>query len=200
MKLRYSTTSPYARKVLICALELGLRDRLDLIATSPFAADSDLPKDNPLGKVPVLITDAGVALYDSPVICEYLASLAPGSEILPAAGPERWQTLRLQALGDGIMDAALLVRLETRRPPEQQSADWIGRQWAAIRRGLDAMERECGGWADSFTIGQIAAACALGYLVLRFAEEDWASPRPGLSRWFGETASRTSFVATEPRD
>jgi glutathione S-transferase len=200
MKLRYSSTSPYTRKTVVCAIELKLRERIALIPTSPFASDTDLPKDNPLGKIPALITDEGLTLYDSPVICEYLASLVPGNAIYPAVGLPRWRALRLQALADGVTDAAVLVRLETRRPPERQSSEWITRQQAAMRRGLDAMEAEAGDWAEQFTIGQIAAACALGYVDFRFPDEAWRAKRPALSRWAEHVSSRASIVATHPHE
>lgn len=200
MKLRYSTTSPYSRKVLICAIELGLRDRIELVPTSPFAADTDLPRDNPLGKIPALIADDGFVLYDSPVICEYLAGLVPGNAIYPAAGAERWRALRLQALADGITDAAVLVRLESRRPQAQQSPEWIARQSDAIARGLDAMEGESHAWPDSFGIGQMAAVCALGYLAFRFPDEPWGAQRPALRDWATRVSLRASVAATHPHE
>jgi glutathione S-transferase len=200
MKLRYSSTSPYTRKVVVTAIELGLRARIELVPTLPFAQDTDLPKDNPLGKIPTLITDGDMVLYDSPVICEYLASLVPGNGLIPGAGEARWGSLRLQALADGVTDAAVLVRLETRRPPAQQSPEWIARQRAAIQRGLDAMEGDAKEWAEAFAIGQIAVACALGYLDFRFPDQDWRTARPTLARWYQGVSTRASVTATQPHE
>ncbi len=116
MKLRYSPTSPYTRKVVVTAAELGLGDRIERIPTNTRDPNSDLPRDNPLGKIPTLITDEGDRLYDSPVVCEYLDSLHDGTRLFPPAGGARWRALRLQALGDGIIDATILCVVEGRRP------------------------------------------------------------------------------------
>ncbi|MEK7820711.1 MAG: glutathione S-transferase N-terminal domain-containing protein, partial [Pseudomonadota bacterium] len=115
MKLRFSPTSPYVRKVCVVALETGLFARLDLAPTNVWAADTDIGRDNPLGKVPALATDGGEVLFDSPVICEYLDSLHDGAKLFPAAGGARWTALRRQALADGILDASVLRFLENRR-------------------------------------------------------------------------------------
>jgi len=135
MKLRFSPTSPYVRKVRIVALEAGID--LELIPTAPWAPDTDLPKDNPLGKVPALLTDGGEAIYDSPVICEYLDSQHSGRKLIPAAGGERWRQLCLQALADGILDAAVSARIElAMRPEDKRWPQWVERQNAAVLRGL----------------------------------------------------------------
>ena len=116
MKLRYSPTSPYVRKVTVTAQETGVQPRIERVPTVTTDPASGLAKDNPLGKVPTLILDDGERLYDSPVICEYLDGLHGGAKIVPPAGPERWVALRRQALADGILDAAVLRLMETRRP------------------------------------------------------------------------------------
>ena len=140
MKLRMSTTSPYARKCLIVASEAGIDGRIERVPTSPWAADTDLPKDNPLSKIPTLITDDGDTLYDSPVICEYLDSLHSGRKLIPAAGSDRWRQLKLQALCDGLLDASVMVRVETAtRPEDKRWPQWIERQKAAMVRGLDSL-------------------------------------------------------------
>src|SRR3546814_4963738 len=108
MKLRYSPTSPYVRKVNVVAIETGLQDRIERVPTVTADPASGLAKDNPLGKVPVLITDDGMRLYDSPVICEYLDSLHEGPKLIPTEGIARWVTLSQQALADGLLDAAIL--------------------------------------------------------------------------------------------
>jgi len=200
MKFRTSVTSPYARKCLIVAIEAGIDGRLEQVPTAPWAADTDLPKDNPLGKIPALVTDGGEVLYDSPVICEYLDSLHGGRRLVPVSGGERWSQLRLEALADGILDAAVAARIEIAlRPEDKRWPQWIERQNAAIDRGLDALEGECAAWGDSFLIGQIAAAAALGYLDFR-AGPAWREPRPALAAWFARASQRPSVAATVPKD
>ncbi len=200
MKLRYSQTSPYVRKVLVVALEAGLEGRIERVPTNVQDPKTDLPDDNPLGKVPTLITDAGEALYDSPVICEYLDSLHDGAKLFPAPGPARWQALRLQALADGILDAALLRMIEeVRRPEELRWAGWSKRQASKIDRGLDRLEQDAGQLAGDLTIGGIAVAAALGYLDFRFGTDDWRSSRPALAAWGDAILQRPSFVATAPQ-
>ncbi len=200
MKLRMSTTSPFARKVRMVAIEAGLDNRIELVPTLPWAADTDLPADNPLCKVPVLITDGGEALYDSPVICEYLDSLHGGRKLIPPTGGERWRHLRLQALADGITEAAVAVRVETvMRPEDKRWPNWSERQVTAVARGLDALERECADWGDEFLIGQLSAVCAIAYVAFR-AVVDWRAGRPALAAWYDSVAARPSVAATVPHE
>jgi glutathione S-transferase len=199
MKLRYSPTSPFVRKVLVVAQETGLDDRIERIPTNAWAPDTDLPRDNPLGKVPTLITDGGEHLYDSPVICEYLDSLHDGEKLFPPAGGPRWTALRRQALADGIMDAAVSRRTEmTFRPAEHRSAAWMDRQAATVTRALDFLEEEVDGLTGRFTIGEIAIVCALGYLDFRWPEMAWRQHHPRLASWYAPFESRASIVATAP--
>ncbi|HLI12249.1 MAG TPA: glutathione S-transferase N-terminal domain-containing protein [Alphaproteobacteria bacterium] len=200
MRLRHSASSPYVRKVMVVAHETGLEPRIERVPTFVWSPDTDIADDNPIGKVPTLILDDGTALFDSPVICEYLDSLHAGERLFPAAGPARWRALRLQALGDGILDAAVLRRIESRRPASEQSPGWIARQAAAMKRGLDALEREVAGWNGAVTIGQIAAGCACGYLDFRFAADDWCATRPHLAAWYAAFAERPSMRHTVPRE
>jgi glutathione S-transferase len=199
MKLYYSATSPYVRKVNVCAIELGLDEKLERILTNPWEKDDKLLADNPLSKVPTLITDDGVVLYDSPVICEYLDTVQGGGVLIPASGTEHWNELRLQALGDGILDAAVLQFLERKRPNSQQSSEWDGIQQSAIQRVLEYLESKVNEWKADVTIGQIAVACALGYLDFRFAEDNWRQGHPGLTSWFETFAQRESMQATVPK-
>ena len=200
MKLRFSATSPYVRKVMATAHETGLESRIERVPAAVWAPDTDIAKHNPLGKVPALITSEGEVLYDSPVICEYLDSLHKGPKLFPAAGTARWKTLKLQALADGILDAAILRRLEGQRPPAQRSQAWLARQTAAVKRGMDALEAEAARWGDALTIGQIAAGCACGYLDFRFGQEDWRPGRPRLAAWYQHFAERPSMQATAPKE
>ncbi len=200
MKLYYSLASPYARKVRMTALEVGLADNLDMVVTDAWSVTQGLPQDNPLCKVPTLVLADGTPLFDSPVICEYLDSQAGGRLItlFPPAGPARWTALRLQALGDGLCDAAVLRRLETMRPENLRSADWIARQTAAMVRSYDTLESWVDDLSGPVTIGTLAVATALGYLDLRFGSDDWRAGRPRLTAWFQEASRRPSFEATKP--
>jgi glutathione S-transferase len=151
--------------------------------------------------VPALITDEGERLYDSPVICEYLDSLAEGPGLFPPAGAERWRALRQQALADGILDAAILKMLETRRRPEALRWDgWVRLQGGKIAKALDRLEREAGTLDGPLTIGQVAVGCALGYLDFRFAEEDWRGACPKLAGWYEGFAKRPSMRQTVPKE
>lgn len=198
MKLYYSPTSPFVRKVNVCAIELGVDDKLERIVTNPWENDADLLTDNPLSKVPTLITDDGMVLYDSPVICEFLDTLVGGDRLIPAEGAERWIALRLQALGDGILDAAVLRFLERKRPQTQQSNDWDSIQRDAVQRALKYLQSEVNSWEDKVTVGQIAIGCALGYLDFRFAEDNWRQEVPDLAGWFAQFAERNSMQTTLP--
>jgi glutathione S-transferase len=202
MKLRYSPASPYVRKVMILAYETGLEPRIERISTTvvPVKENADLSRENPLTKVPTLVTDDGQVLFDSPVICEYLDSQHAGAKLFPPAGAARWQALRLQALGDGILDAALLARYETAvRPQELQWRDWTDGQMRKIRQGLDSLEANVGELSGPPTIGTVAVACALGYLDFRFGGENWRASRPKLAAWYEDFAQRPSMKSTVPR-
>ena len=200
MRLFYSPTSPYVRKVVVCAAEMGLSDRIELVSSGPQNA-AELRQDNPLGKVPALVTDAGEALYDSPVICEYLDSLHDGEKLFPATGEARWRALRLQALGDGVLDAALLVVMEGRRPEEsERSPGFVAFQKRKIGDALDALEGDAGELGAAFDIAAITVGCALGYLDFRLGEDGWRTGRPGLAAWYEDDAKRPSMAASAPRD
>jgi glutathione S-transferase len=200
MKLRYSPTSPYVRKVTVVAIETGLHAQIERIPTDVRDPGTDLVRDNPLCKVPTLITEGGEALYDSPVICEYLDSLHEGLKLFPASGGARWTALRRQALADGILDSGVLIRFESLRPEQQQSAGWVERQKAAIERGLDTLEEEAPSLAGQTTIGHIAIGCALEFLDFRFPQEGWRRHRPELARWLQAFGARKSMIETRPRE
>lgn len=200
MKLRYSPTSPYVRKVVVTAAETALSDRIELVVTNTRDPRSDLARDNPLGKVPTLITDDGLRLFDSPVICEYLDSLHAGPKLFPAAGDARWRALRLQALGDGILDAAVLCMGEGRRPAGERSPGFVATQKGKIAAAVAALESEVADFGDSLTIGVVTVGCVLGYLDFRFADDDWRDGHPELTAWNVEFAQRPSMAASVPRD
>jgi glutathione S-transferase len=198
MKLRYSLTSPYVRKVVVAAIELGIDGRIERIPTNTADPASGLAADNPLAKVPALLTGDVGPLYDSAVICEYLDGLQGAPRLHPAGGVARWQALRRQALADGMLDASILRRLEEMRPQGERSAAWATKQQGKVEGGLDALEREVGGFGKDPTIDQIAVGCALGYLDFRFAADRWRDRRPSLARWYDGFAQRPSMLATVP--
>ncbi len=198
MKLYGSLTSPYVRKARILIREKNLA--CEFVVADAWAADSPIPALNPLGKVPVLALDNGELLFDSPVIVEYLDSLkAPA--LLPAPGEARWVMLRWEALGDGMLDAAVIRLLESRRPAAQQSAETIKRQEEKIARSLDYTERHLGNgpWlmSDRFTIADLAMAVALEYIDFRYPH-DWRSRHRRLASWLAGVGTRPSFIETLP--
>ena len=198
MKLRYAPASPFVRKVLMVAIDLGLDGRIERELTDPRAANTTLTAENPLGKIPSLTTDDGAILYDSRVICEYLEHLG-GKPILPPPGPARWAALRLQALADGISDAAVLRRVEgTLRPAALRWPEYEQRQVQVMTRGLNALEAGVGELAGPLTLGGYAVLATLGYLDFRFDQEPWRHGRPGLASWFATTSNRPCFRDTAP--
>jgi len=201
MQLLYSQTSPFARKVLVAAHEIGVADRLELVAVAvaPTEQNAAVSDANPLTKIPALILNDGSALYDSPVIVDYLNSLTPDHRVIPAEGPERWRALRLQALADGILDAALLRRYEqVLRPEPLRWTAWIEGQFDKVKRGLARLERESLHFSDLPMIGEITVGCALGYLDFRYSDEDWRSSHKELALWFERFATRPAMALTAP--
>ena len=203
MKLWYSPTSPFVRKVIAAAHELGLADRIEIVeaATSPVNRHSGLGELNPVGKIPAMVTDDGQVLYDSRVICAYLESLKPGSALTPASGPDRFRSMTLEALGDAIMDAAVLARYETHlRPEGLRWKGWLEGQLTKVWAALDSLENDWLPFLEGrMTMGHLAAAAALGYLDFRYADSNWRNGRPGLAKWFDAFAKRPSMVASAPK-
>ena len=202
MKLYFNPASPFVRKVRVAARETGLDRKIEEIATavSPVKPNADLAKSNPLAKIPALVTDDGAALFDSPVICEYLDSLHAGRKLFPPAGPARWTALKLQAAGDGILDAGILCRYElVMRSQELHWQDWIAGQKAKWHGGLNLLERNIDELAGEPTIGGITVGCALGWLDFRYGDDNWRSKRPKLARWYERFSARPSMQATVPR-
>jgi glutathione S-transferase len=192
MKLYFSPPSPYSRKVRVTALELGLE--LPLEQVNATAWDNNYGTINPINRVPALALDDGTVLIDSPLICEYL-DVANGSKLLPQAGAARWDVLLLQALGDGLMDAAVPRRHEVLRPVEQQSPERLRLYRRSIEQTLDHLEARVDTMAG-VNLGTIAITCALSYIDFRFAADDWADTRPRLAAWCQTMLARPSFGAT----
>jgi glutathione S-transferase len=205
MKLYVTSTSPYVRKVLVTAHELGLAHRIEPVTRrpSPLKADPVLSAVNPLNKIPALVLDDGTVLYDSPVICEYLQSLAPSVTVIPASGPDRFHVLRTQALADGILDASVLVFYERRdRPKAMQWADWLDGQTQKANAGLDALEREASRihLGPTLDLGVIAMGVTLDWLSFRAPLGDIFATRPNLRALAEELARRPCMETTAPRE
>ena len=201
MKLYYSSASPFVRKVMVCAYERGLDGRITQVPTKvlPTEPNREYGKANPLMKVPALERDDGTTLFDSMVICEYLDSLPGGPKLFPAEGERRWSALRVQAMANGILDAAVLTRYETAVRPAQLRWDaWTQGQLLKVDQALDVLEREAAKF-DGLDIGTIAVGCALGYLDFRFADRGWRGKHPKLAAWFDEISKRDSFRKTVPK-
>ena len=197
MKLHYSQGSPFVRKVMACAILRGIDGRIDTVPIDAHASPPELLKDNPLSKVPCLVADDGTAVFDSPVICEYLDTLGSAPALFPPTGsPARLAVQIRQALADGIMDAAVARRGQAPHPADAPRAAFIARQKADMERGLDALERDPPqGLAD---IGAVAVACALGYLDFRFAAEPWRDSHPKLAAWYAEVSRLPAMTRTVP--
>lgn len=204
MRLFHSPTSPYVRKVMVVLHETGQLGDVELVTGSGTPVDPGAaPLDaNPLGKVPALERPDGPALYDSRVICRYLDARAKGGAGagLYPEGARLWDTLTMEATGDGILDAALLMVYEARiRPEALRFAPWVEGQWSKVDRALDALESR---WIDELAgpldAGQISVACALGYLDFRHDARGWRTGRPRLAAWFEGFAARPSMQATVP--
>ena len=196
MTLHWSPRSPFVRKVMVAAHELGLAERLALVRSVAIttAPNPAIMADNPLNKIPILALDDGSVLHDSRVICEYLDALGSGGLFPP--GPGRWPALRLQALADGLLDLAVTWRGERNRPAGRRSPPHLDAYRAKALATLDRLEREAPGFADAADIGAIALACALAYLDFRFADLDWRDGRAVLAAWFARFAERPSMIAT----
>jgi len=200
MRLHWSPKSPYVRKVMVCAHELQLLPRIELVRSvaAMLKPNLALMMDNPLSKIPTLVLDDGSTLFDSSVICEYLNELAQGP-LFPPCGPARWSALRWQAFGDGLLDALILWRNERERAPESCSKDLMAAFDLKTRAALVQLDREQSALQDApFGIGHIAVYCALGYLDFRFDAFQWRDACPRLAAWYATLRTRPAFAATEP--
>ncbi len=198
MKLHWSPKSPYVRKVMVCAHELGCVQDIALIRSvaAMLKPNPAIMQDNPLNKIPTLVLDDGRTLFDSRVICEFL-NARKGGELFPKDGPAQWQSLRWQALGDGLLDALILWRNEREKTPPL--AMLMTAFQTKTMATLKQLETECHALEKaSFSIGSISIACALGYLDFRFDELAWRSHAPLLAAWFKTVSDRPSLRATEP--
>lgn len=195
MKLQYSPNSPYVRKVVMLAHELGLNDRIErqALTLSPYEPNPVVTALNPLGKIPVLLTDDGESLFDSIVICEYLAAQASDQQWFPAAGPKRWAALRTNAVADGMLEAAQLMRFESIRPEGVRYDKWIEAQSGKLTRAFAFLEQNLPASDD---IGAIAVASAIGWLDFRFPILQWRDTAPRLAAWLAGFEQRESVHTT----
>jgi glutathione S-transferase len=203
MKLIGSTTSPYVRKVRIVMSEKKLD--YQFVLEDVWAADTQMARFNPLGKVPCLLMEGGEAVFDSRVIVEYLDTLSPVGKLIPSGGRERAEVKTWEALADGLLDAAILARMEdiwTLRPSEQRSQAWIDRQLSKIDLALKAMAQGLGDKPFCsgilFSLSDVAVGCALGYLDFRFPAVGWRAAHPNLAKLAEKLATRQSFIDSLP--
>jgi len=193
-------TGPYVRKVRIALAEKGIA--YTLVEESPYVVNSPVAELNPLGKIPVLVTEAGATIFDSRVIAEYVDTLSPVNRLLPDDWGQRISVKRWEALADGVSDALIAVVTESRQPPSTRREDLIARQREKVERGVQAIAREldtkpwCGG--DRFSLADIATGCVLFHLDLRLPEFEWRAAYPSVARLANKLATRPSFIETAP--
>jgi glutathione S-transferase len=203
MKLIGSLTSPFVRKVRVVLAEKKLDYKFDI--EDVWAADTRIQEANPLGKVPCLVMEGGEALFDSRVIVEYVDTLSPVGKLIPLTGRERVEVKTWEALADGLLDAAILARMEATwagRTPEQRSQAWIERQMSKVNASLKAMSQGLGErtWCTGIhpTLADISVGCCLGYLDFRFPEINWREQFPNLEKLYEKLSKRQSFIDTAP--
>lgn len=202
MKLWYSPASPFVRKCLIVAHERNLMGQIELMNAQASVVDPDkrIVESNPAGKIPTMVLGDGSVLFDSRVICAYLDSIHDGKRLMPRSGAKRFEIMTLEALGDGIMDAAVNNRYENAmRPEELRWKAWSDGQMGKVEASLDQLETR---WLKSLgrvpNMGSISIAAALGYLDFRYPDYNWRRGRKGLTRWFKRFSERPSFEASRP--
>ena len=196
MKLAYSPASPYVRKVNACAIARGIDKQVERWKVG--TTDPALLEFNPLSKVPTLIADDGMAIYDSPVICEYLDSIGSAPKLFPAAGPARWKALTQESLADGILDATQPRRREIALPQDEGRKAYIELQQGKVKRALDAFEKQADSLGELTTIGEITIGVALGYLDFRYANEPWRPGHPKLDAWYAKVVKLPPLAETMP--
>jgi glutathione S-transferase len=201
MKLIGAYNSPFARKVRVVLAEKKIECAFEEAA--PMTPGSGVSQYNPLNKIPVLVLEDGRSFYDSRVIVEFLDNVSPVNRLIPADNRERIDVRRWEALADGVLDAAILIRYEGQRPEVQRSPEWIARQGSKMEAGLAVLDRDLGDrpWCTGidFTLADVAVGCCLGYLEFRFAERDVRGRFGNLARHMEKTAERPAFADTAHR-
>ena len=197
MKCYVTNNSPYARKVRVVAFETGLYDVVEW-KTITREERGDINDFNPLGKVPVAAMGTGDIVCDSPVICAYLDSLSSTVDLIPKSDPERWQTLTLEALGDGLGDTVIVISQEKQRQSEKYSQEIVDRQTAKIKSTLSVLDSAAIDFKDPPLLGEIAVACAMGYMEFRDIVPEWSGTYVNLAKWYDDILERESFRRTAP--
>jgi len=206
MQLYHSPTSPYVRKVVVTALLTNTYKNIEVIPAtlSPLVPSAQVQRVNPLGKIPALVLDDGSALFDSPVICEYLntlGKLANSSpvDLVPSSGPERWIALKLNALADGLLEAAMAIRAESMRPEQIHFEPWTTAQRIKVDNAIKALDSEAAVSLKKLSLGSIAAGCALGWIDFRMPQIDWRAGAPQLTSWYEGFAAEPFMQQTQPK-
>jgi glutathione S-transferase len=208
MKLFWTPASPFVRKVVITAIELDLRARIEIVptfwphawGTRTIEFDPAFIAANPIGRIPTLITDDGIALPESNAICLYLDSLHGKPRLLPATGKARWECVRALAVADGALEAMIARRAESLRPPAEKSSDFLAKQRDRIVRCLDCLEREFRWVEVELTMAHVSAGAACGYMDFRYPEDEWRTGRLRLADWYESFSGRRSMRETVPSE
>ena len=200
MKLLYSSASPFARKVLATLMECGLQDDVVLVPTNPHVSHPEFVQLNPFSKIPAFQRDDGSVIIESYFICEYIDELAGGGVVLPRHGQARWLVLHKHMLGNGLMEASVLRRVESLRGNDPDREKNLQRQKVITQRALDRLEAEAGGLGGDPDLGNLCIAIALDYLDFRFASDDWRKGRPNLVKWHDQFCARPSLQLTMPSE
>jgi glutathione S-transferase len=197
MKLRWSPTSPFVRKVVVLMKEKGIEDAIEKEKSNPLSREDRAATPNPLGKIPCLVTDDGHPVFDSPVIMEYLDTVCDGPEMLPKSGDARWTVLRRQATADGMMESMVACFVESLKKPERQSAGILAHNKSIVFNGIAALEQEAASFGEAVDVGTISVAVALSFADQTFPEDDWRADNPSLAAWFDMFNRRPSMIETE---
>lgn len=208
MKLFWTPASPFVRKVMVTAIELNLQNRIEIHPTfwphewgsRTVKFDDEFIGANPIGRIPTLITDDGIAIPESNWICEYLDSLSGKPTLLPRSGPERWKAVRALAIADGAIEAMIARRAESLRKGAEKSQDFLGKQRDRIARCLDTIEREITALETGLTLAHISTGIGCGYMDFRYPEDNWRNGRPRVAEWYQNFAVRPSMVKTVPAE
>ena len=198
MKCYVTSNSPYARKVKIVAFETGSYDGVEWLTITREERAEIIPDINPLGKVPVAVLDSGQVLCDSPVICAYVDSLVNDGNLIPKSNPERWKVLTLEALGDGLGEAVIAASQENQRPDGKRSQGVVDRQTGKAKAALGSLNEAAKEFNDPPLMGEVAVACALGYMEFRDVIPGWRDTFEDLAAWYAGILTRESFVRTAP--